>query len=316
VGIFLFSLLASPLALLTPLPLKIAVDNVIGSQPLPGFLNTLLPPAIAESDQALLVFAAGFLVIIALLNQLQELGDSLLRTYTGEKLILDFRARLFRHVQRLSLSYTDSKGISDSTYRIQYDAPAIQEIMVNGIIPFVNSGITIAAMIYVTARLDWQLAVVALTVTPILYLLTRFYRRRLRRQSREVKRIETSALGVVQEVLAAIRVVKAFGQEEREQERFVRHSSAGMRARVHLTCVEGGFCLLVGLITALGTAASLPRRPPCPVGLLTLGSLPLIMGSGVSHALENHEPQGGQPSVTPGRRRAGVCRTRRSGRCP
>ncbi len=279
VGIFLFSLLASPLALLTPLPLKIAVDNVIGSQPLPGFLNALLPPAVTASDQALLIFAAGFLVIIALLSQLQELGDSLLRTYTGEKLILGFRARLFRHVQRLSLSYTDSKGISDSTYRIQYDAPAIQEIMVDGIIPFVTSGITIAAMIYVTARLDWQLALVALTITPILYVLTRVYRRRLRRQSREVKRIETSALGVVQEVLAAIRVVKAFGQEEREQARFVRHSSEGMRARIHLTFVEGGFGLLVGLITALGTAAVLYLGVRhVQLGLLTLGSLLLIMG--------------------------------------
>ncbi len=279
VGIFLFSLLASPLALLTPLPLKIAVDNVIGSQPVPGFLNALLPPAVTASDQALLIFAAGFLVIIALLSQLQELGDSLLRTYTGEKLILGFRARLFRHVQRLSLSYTDSKGISDSTYRIQYDAPAIQEIMVNGIIPFVTSGITIAAMIYVTARLDWQLALVALTITPILYVLTRVYRRRLRRQSREVKRIETSALGVVQEVLAAIRVVKAFGQEEREQARFVRHSSEGVRARIHLTFVEGGFGLLVGFVTALGTAAVLYLGVRhVQLGLLTLGSLLLIMG--------------------------------------
>ncbi len=47
-------------------------------------------------------------------------------TYTGERLVLDFRTRLFRHVQRLSLSYHDPSGTSDSTYRIQYDAPAVQ----------------------------------------------------------------------------------------------------------------------------------------------------------------------------------------------
>ena len=278
VGIFLIGLLASPLALLTPLPLKIAVDNVIGAQPLPGFLGALLPKAITSSDQAMLIFAASLLVIISLLSQLQELTDTLLRTYTGEKLILGFRARLFRHVQRLSLSYTDSKGVSDSIYRIQYDAPAIQEIMVDGIMPFITSGIMIAAMIYVMVRIDWQLALVALTITPALFLLTRVYRRRLRRQSREVKRIESSALGVVQEVLAAIRVVKAFGQEEREQARFERHSGEGVRARLHLAFVEGGFGMLVALITALGTAVVLYIGVwHVQLGLITLGSLLLVM---------------------------------------
>ena len=55
----------------------------------------------------------------------------LLETYTSESLVLDFRARLFSHVQRLSLSYHDTKGSSDSVYRIQYDAPSIQYTLVN-----------------------------------------------------------------------------------------------------------------------------------------------------------------------------------------
>jgi len=279
VGIFLLSLLSSPLALLTPLPLKIAVDSVIGSHPLPGFLDALLPATITRSDVAVLVLAAGLLVAVTLLSQLQELASSLLRTYTGEKLVLGFRTQLFRHVQRLSLSYSDSKGTSDSTYRIQYDAPAIQSIAIDGVIPFISAGFTIAAMIYVTARIDWQLALVALTVSPVLFLITRVYRRRLRRRSREVKKLESSALSVVQEVLAAIRVVKAFGQEDREQERFARRSSEGMRARIHLAFVEGGFGLLVGLTTAIGTSAVLfIGIRHVESGVLTLGELLLVMG--------------------------------------
>jgi len=60
-----------PLALLSPLPLKIAVDNVIGSQPIPGFSTHYcrLPPQVP--DTALLIIAAGLVVAIALLNQLQ-----------------------------------------------------------------------------------------------------------------------------------------------------------------------------------------------------------------------------------------------------
>ena len=278
-GLFLLGLLSSPLALLTPLPLKIAVDNVLGLQPLPAFLDALLPAVVTRSGIAMLGLAAGMLVAITLLSHLQELADSSLRTYTGEKLVLSFRAQLFRHIQRLSLSYSDSKGTSDSTYRIQYDAPAIQSIAIDGAIPFITAGLTLAGMIYVTARIDWQLALIALAVSPILFLVSQVYRRRLRQRSRDVKKLESSALSVVQEVLAAIRVVKAFGQEDHEQERFVRRSSEGVQARIQLALVEGGFGLLVGLTTAVGTAVVLfIGIRHVQSGVLTLGELLLVMG--------------------------------------
>src|ERR671938_284867 len=82
VGIFLLSLLESPLALLTPLPLKIAVDSVVGSHHLPGLLALLLPVGARESHTAILVLAAGLFVAIALLGQLKDLGSSVLSTYT------------------------------------------------------------------------------------------------------------------------------------------------------------------------------------------------------------------------------------------
>jgi ATP-binding cassette subfamily B protein len=112
----------------------------------------------------------------------------------------------------------------------------------------------------------------------MLFLVTQVYRRRLRKRSREVKRLETSALAVVQEVLAALRVVKAFGQEDREQERFFRRSSEGVQARLRLTLIEGGFGLLVGLISAIGTSAVLwVGIRHVQSGVLTLGELLLVM---------------------------------------
>ncbi len=277
-GIFLIGLLSSLLTLLIPLPMKIAVDSVIGSHPPPGFVKTLLTVTGAHSGAALLLFAAGFSVAIALLSQLQELGGSLLRTYTGERIVLDFRAQLLRHAQRLSLSYHDTKGASDSTYRIQYDAPSIQNIAIDGVIPFLTAVCTLAGMIYITARIDWRLAAVALAVSPILFLIMWVYRQRLRSQSREVKKIESSALSVLQETLAAVRVVKAFGQEDREGKRFVRHSSEGMRARIRLSLIEGAFGILVTLITASGMAVVLVIGVRhVQSGVLTLGELLIVM---------------------------------------
>jgi ATP-binding cassette subfamily B protein len=217
-------------------------------------------------------------VAIELLSQIQELGSTLLSTYTGERLVLSLRAQLFGHIQRLSLSYHDSIGTSDSTYRIQYDSLAIRYIAIDGVVPFIAAMIALVSMLYVTFRLDWQLALVALTVSPILFILVRIYRLRLRRQARQVKKLESATLSVVQEVLAAVRVVKAFGQEEREQERFIHRANQGLRARIRVSLAEGALGLLLGLTMAIGTAAVLfigVRN--VQAGLLTLGQLLLVM---------------------------------------
>ncbi len=279
ISLFALSLLSTPIALLTPLPLKIAVDSAVGSEPLPGFVSAVLPTSVASSQYSVLILAAALVLGVALLSQLQQLASSVLRTWTSERLVLDFRSRLFRHVQRLSLSYHDVRGTADSTYRIQYDATAIPNIVIDGLAPFVTAIATLAAMFYVTYRIDWQLALVALAVSPILFGVARAYRVQMRHRSRQVKRLESDALSVVQEVLSAVGLVKAFGQEEREQARFVHHSSQGFMARVGLSVAQGGMALILGITTAAGTAAVLfigVRH--VEAGVLTLGSLLLVMG--------------------------------------
>jgi ATP-binding cassette subfamily B protein len=130
----------------------------------------------------------------------------------------------------------------------------------------------------VTALLDWQLALVALVVIPALFGLTQLYRRRLRVQWQETKRLESDALSVVQEVLGGLRVVKAYGQEDREHARFVTRSGARMRAHIRLAYLEGLFGVLIGLTTALGTGIVLfVGVKDVQAGTLTLGGLLLIM---------------------------------------
>src|SRR5262249_30629697 len=114
---FALSMMASPLALLTPLPLKIAVDSVLGNEPLPRFLRVWLPRrALVGCGWLWAVIVLSF--FIALPTQLQSLSPTLLRPYTGEKFSRIFRAHLSRHVQLLSLSSHDRVGTADSTYRI------------------------------------------------------------------------------------------------------------------------------------------------------------------------------------------------------
>jgi ATP-binding cassette subfamily B protein len=278
IALFLLGLLGTPLALLTPVPIKIAVDSFIDSRPLPGFLDTLLPATIKGSDGGLLVLAAVLLVVLALLNQVREFATSVLTAYAGERMLRGFRAKLFGHVQRISLSYHDSKGTADSVYRIQYDATALPNIFISGIIPFASSAITFISMIYVTARINGKFALIGLAVSPFLLLVSRYYRRQLRGLSRKVKKLESSALSVVQEVIGSVRVVRAFGQEDREQGRFIQKSNEGMQARIHQAFLEGGYGIAVALLTAGGMASVLYVGVlDVKSGTLSLGNLLLVM---------------------------------------
>ena len=276
-GLLAVSLLAAPLALLIPVPLKIAVDSVLGSQPVPGALDAILPSAVTASDTALLVALGLLFVLIALLNQLQEMGSLVLGTYTGERLLAIFRARLFRHVQRLSFTYHDSRGVTDSAYRIQYDASNLRDI-VDSLFPLISSAATFAAMLYVVAKIDWTLALVAIAVSPIIAFAARIYGRRLRASWRDAHQLESKGLSVIQESLAALRVVAAFGGERREERRFAHSAEHGLRARVRLAVLEGRFALIAGVSTALGTAAALiVGIHAVQTGAITLGDLLLVM---------------------------------------
>ncbi len=144
--IFLLSLISAPLTLLLAFPLKIAVDNVLGSHPLPAFLQSLLPAAAVGSKSATLLLAVGLLLLLSLLANLQSFASWLLHTYTGEKLVLDFRTQIFWHVQRMDLMFHDRRGTSEVAYRIQTDAPAIQYVFLQGVMPLVSSLLSFFAL--------------------------------------------------------------------------------------------------------------------------------------------------------------------------
>lgn len=275
-GITVLSLFSLPLTLLYPLPLKIAVDNVLGHQALPGFLHGVGFPAYPQA--VALGLAITLLLAIALLVNLQGLASWYLQTYTGEKLVWDFRAELLNHVQRLPLAFHDSYGSNDSVYRIQHDAPAIQYVTIQGIVPLITAAFTLLGMIYVIVRIDPSLAAVALVITPLLSLLSMACSRLVRQRSKKVKELDSSAMSVIQEVLGSVRLIKAFGQENREHERFVRRSSERMSLQVKLAIRQAVFNLLIGLTIAGGTAVVLYIGVQhVRAGLLTVGSLLVVM---------------------------------------
>jgi len=135
----------------------------------------------------------------------------------------------------------------------------------------------LGAMILVMVYFDWQLALVALLVSPVMFLLTLVFRPRIRAGWRKFRASETAAMAVAQESLGASRLVKSYGQEDRRSEQLVSHYSESLSAQLKVQVDGAVYSLLVGIVTAAGLAAVLYIGiGHVQAGLISLGSLLVV----------------------------------------
>src|SRR5438132_876752 len=275
VVLLIISLTAVPITLIFPLPIKLLVDSVLGSQPLPGYLTVFVGSQLSKS--LTLWLAIIILMGTAVLTYLQNLVNVWYTNKVGNRMTLDVRARLFRQMQRLSIAYHDTLGAADSAYRTLNDAPMLRSFGIDSMIPLATSILTIGAMILVMVYFDWQLALVALLVSPMMFLLTFVFRPRIRAGWRKFRASESAAMAVAQESLGASRLVKSYGQEERKNKQLVSHYSASLNAQLKVQVDSAVYSLLVGVVTAAGLAAVFYIGiGHVQTGVLTLGSLLVV----------------------------------------
>src|SRR5438094_8430810 len=120
VVLLIVSLLAVPMTLIFPLPIKLLVDSVLGSQPLPWYLTTFVGSQVSKT--LALWLAISILMATAVLTYLQNLVNVWYSNKVGNRMTLDVRARLFRQTQRLSVAYPDAMGAADCASRTLTDS--------------------------------------------------------------------------------------------------------------------------------------------------------------------------------------------------
>ena len=275
VVLLIISLLAVPMTLIFPLPIKLLVDSVLGPQPLPGYLAVFVGSQVSKTFA--LWLAISILMAAAVLTYLQNLVNVWYSNKVGNRMTLDVRTRLFRQMQRLSVAYHDTMGAADSAYRTLNDAPMLRSFGIDSLIPLTTSILTLGAMILVMVFLDWQLALIALLVSPVMFLLTFVFRPRIRAGWRKFRASESAAMAVAQESLGASRLVKSYGQEERKNKELVSHYDASLSASLKVQVDSAVYSLLIGILTAAGLAAVLYIGiGHVQTGVLTLGSLLVV----------------------------------------
>jgi len=253
------SLVGIGLDVLKPLPLAFVLDVVLGDQPAPGPLQGLMREL---GPVGMLVLASLAIVAITLSRGAANLGANYLTIGVGQHMVNDLRTELYAHLQKLSLRFHSRQQTGDLLYRVMADTYSIQGILINGLLPIASSAIMLTAMFWVMLRHDTPLALVALVVCPPLYLAIGRLSGRIQGQAMESRAAESELYSRAETTIGAVKLVQAYGGEQRAIDEFRRGSEKSLALSLKLYSTETVFGMVVDGVLAIGTA-----------GLVFLGAL-------------------------------------------
>ncbi len=251
----LFAVLGEGAAnLLEPWPLKFVFDTFGHSSPKHGWFDRWVESTIGPGNVAALEVAAAAVLAIAALDAICFYAEKYLTTSVGQWVMHDLRLLLYDHIQHLSLDYHNRKQTGELISRLTSDIDAIQSFIVANLLGFLVDAMTLLGMVAVMSYLNWRFTLIALSVAPLLFVVTYSYTRRSKKASREVRRKESEIVSRLQEVLSSIGVVKALAREDYEQQRLEEESAESVQIALRARSLKARLSPLVGLIVAVGTA--------------------------------------------------------------
>ena len=264
-------LVATVLNLLKPWPLKFVVDTILpapqGGIHFPwGQTTWSFPSALAITCTTLV----GIHLLWGAVN--------LAQTYTligvGLQALLRVRTELYAYLQSLPLRFHDGRRSSDSSFRVAYDAQAVQTYFNRGFVTILGSLLTLVGTFFVMWKMSPLLALLSLAVVPFLMMAIVRYAGRIRKETAALQAQESDVLARASEGLSSIRVVHAFGRESHEIDLFRQECRQALEANLRLSMTNVASTFVVGTFLAVGMAALLwAGAGEVMAGRMTLGDL-------------------------------------------
>jgi ABC-type multidrug transport system fused ATPase/permease subunit len=234
---FVAMLFVTAFTLLNPYLLKVIVDQYIGAGNRAGLLSASL-------------MMVGSYVGLYLSNATQQY----LLTWVSQKVLSNLRSELFRHLQRLSLSYHDTHIVGVTVSRVMNDVATINELLSQGLITLVGDTLILAGIIVIMLSMSPRLALLTFIVLPLMLLATIWFSRRARVAFRETRTRVARVVGDLAEDISGVRVIQAFGQENTSQERFNQVNEANRDANISAMNLSFIFLPTIEFLGVLSTA--------------------------------------------------------------
>jgi len=277
--ILLAMLVQTAMSVAGPWPLKIILDNVVGTHKLSPWLDDLLRPILSGGSKMQIAAAAAIAaVLIAVLGAVASYVANYYTTSVGQWVANDLRVRTYHHLQQLSLSYYDSHQTGTLLSTITSDVQTIQSFASSSTLGILVDILTIIAMLFIMFWLNWDFTLIAVAVTPFMLLLVSRFKKVVKKATHEVRKEQSKIVSVVEAGLQSMRVVKAFGRQDLAEEELAEVSEATVAASLKARKVKALLSPIVAITVALCTAVVLWRGSALILaGVMTAGALTVFL---------------------------------------
>jgi ABC-type multidrug transport system fused ATPase/permease subunit len=276
--ILLAMLVETAMSLAAPWPLKVILDNVVGTHKAPQWLAPFQSSLFGHSKMQLAALAGIITVLIAALGAVASYIDNYYTESVGQWVAHDLRMRVYDHLQHLSLGYYDSHQTGALLSTITDDIKTIQGFASSSTLDILVDLLTIVGMLGIMLWLEFDFALVAVAVSPFLLLFVARLNRAVKRATHEVRHHQSDIVAVVEQGLESIRVVKAFGRQELEESRLDDVSQATVNAALKARRVKSLLSPAVTTVVALCTGFVLWRGTALVLAdVMTVGALTVFL---------------------------------------
>ena len=269
-------LVETAMSLASPWPLKVVIDSVLGSHPLPEWLRGLKDISVGDSKAGLALLAGIGVVLIAVVGAIATYINNYYTESVGQWVAHDLRIRIYDHLHRMSLSYFDKQQTGTMLSTITSDVATVQNFASSNTLDLLVDVLTIAGVLGVMFCLNWDFALIVVVVTPLLLIFVSRFKKAVKKATHQVRLHQADIVNVVQQGLESVRVVKAFGRESLEDSRLDEVSHATVAAALNARRVKSLLSPIVSVVVALCTAVVLWRgsvlilEDAMTVGVLTV----------------------------------------------
>ncbi|MEN9936497.1 MAG: hypothetical protein RLZZ387_3076 [Chloroflexota bacterium] len=221
-----------------------------------GFLPAAALASVSQfflglSLTGVLIFLSVAILLIALFN---SAADSLSEIYLvrgGRQLGFQVRARLYDHLQKLSLAFFGQQRTGDLLARVTGDVTALEEFAVKSLKDIAGSILLIALTLVVLFITSWQMGLIALVTVPILSLASNYFADRIKAGAKKQRAREGELAAAAQEMLTSIRVIQTYGGGGDQQRRFAETSRNAMDVAVQVGRLQAWFGGAISLLQAV-----------------------------------------------------------------
>ncbi len=234
---------------------------------------------LGEKDLRLLNLIVLGLVALVAVKGIFSYAQTYLMSLAGFKVITHIRNHIYEHLQRLSLSFYKKKRTGEIISRVINDVDVIQNTIANTAVNFFTNLLVLLGVLVLIFYIHWRLSLFVLAILPILGITASRFGLRIRKFTRSVQGKIANISSILQETIAGIEVVKSFGMEAREIERFKEENARTLQLTMKRARIIAALSPVMEVMTLIGLTGVLWYGGREVIrGILTTGELVSFLG--------------------------------------